>query len=236
MSVSLLGSPGLAGATELEGVRAEVRSRRQAGVWSPETFAREQIRGLVQQVFFSNAVPPVRQVVFSAVESETDVRTVCRQVGEALALETPGSVAVVGAYPQLLQNAETHCEPVAETGDGSTPLRTIATRVRANLWLVPTQGKNGGSPTAAALHSYLSEVRSEFEYSIVAGAPAGEANEAAAMAQFADGIILVLSARNTRRVAARRVKETLETTRARILGTVLSDRMFPVPEAIYRRL
>jgi Mrp family chromosome partitioning ATPase len=56
------------------------------------------------------------------------------------------------------------------------------------------------------------------------------------MAQFADGIILVLSAHRTRRVVARRIKEVLEETKARVLGTVLTDRVFPIPEGIYRRL
>ena len=56
------------------------------------------------------------------------------------------------------------------------------------------------------------------------------------MAQFADGIVLVLAAHRTRRVTARKVKEALEVSQARVLGTVLSERMFPVPEGIYRRL
>ena len=40
----------------------------------------------------------------------------------------------------------------------------------------------------------------------------------------------------TRRIAARKIKETLEAAEARILGTVLSDRVFPIPDRIYRRL
>src|SRR5258708_13697834 len=56
------------------------------------------------------------------------------------------------------------------------------------------------------------------------------------MGQLADGVILVLSAQRTRRVTARNVKEGLERAEARILGTVLSDRDFPIPERIYRRL
>ena len=76
----------------------------------------------------------------------------------------------------------------------------------------------------------------EFEYSILEGPPAGESNEATSMAQFADGIILVLSASHTRRVVARKIKEMLDATQARVLGTVLTDRVFPIPEGIYRRL
>jgi Mrp family chromosome partitioning ATPase len=65
---------------------------------------------------------------------------------------------------------------------------------------------------------------------------AGISSEAAVLGQLADGIILVLAAQCTRRAAARKIKETLEASQARILGTVLSGRIFPVPERIYRRL
>jgi len=56
------------------------------------------------------------------------------------------------------------------------------------------------------------------------------------MAQFADGIVLVLSALHTRRAAAIKTREVLERAQVRLLGTVLCDRLFPIPEAIYRWL
>ena len=58
----------------------------------------------------------------------------------------------------------------------------------------------------------------------------------ASMAQLADGIILVLSAQRTRLATARRIKEVLDAAQARILGTVLCDRVFPIPEKLYQRL
>jgi hypothetical protein len=223
--------------TGREKVRPEQKSVVQAGVWTPEKFGREQIQGLVRQVFLSNAERPVRQVVCSALEPETDVKDICRQVGEALAMETTGRIAVVGEYPQILRDAGTNKPEMSERAfnDRPTP-RQGAIRVQGNLWLVPAQGTDGSRGATAWLHSYLGEMRREFEYSIVEGPPAGESNEAMAMAQFADGIILVLSARHTRRIAARKTKEMLEAARVRILGTVLSDRVFPIPHGIYRRL
>jgi hypothetical protein len=218
---------------ERERVRPEEESVSEVGGWNPEDFAREQIRGLVRQVFFANAERPVRQVVFSAMDPETDVKTICRQVGEALALETTGSVAVVGEHLQVLQDLGTY-QPGAQ--DGSISLRQAATRLRGNLWLVPAMEKRRLRGTATSLHSHLGAVRREFEYSILEGPPAAESNETTSMAQFADGIILVLSAHRTRRVVARRIKEVLEETKARVLGTVLTDRVFPIPEGIYRRL
>jgi hypothetical protein len=51
---------------------------------------------------------------------------------------------------------------------------------------------------------------------------------------FTLGIILVLSAKHTRRVTALKIKNALR--QVRLLGTVLSDREFPIPTSIYRRL
>ena len=223
--------------SEREEARSEKKSVRRAGGWNQEDFAREQIRGLVRQVFFSNVDRPVRQVVFTAVEPETDVRNICRQVGEALALETEESIAVVGEYPHILQDAETDEGMLGQVaGDGSMPLRRDAIRLRGYLWLVAPAGKDGDRVTTALLHSYLSEIRREFEYSIVEGPPAPESNQARAMAHFADGVVLVLSAHRTRRIMALKIKQALEAAQARLLGTVLSERVFPIPEAIYRRL
>lgn len=241
VSVGLFGSPQVARAREPEETRAEIRSGRSECGWNPEMFAREQIRGLVRQVFFSNTYSntarPIRQIVFSGVETETDVRTICRRVGEALAFETTASIAVVGAHPQIVRDfpARTH-EVTEHAGKENTHLRQIATRLRANVWLVPSDASSGAAIPTAALHSFLCELRREFEYSIVEGPPAGESNAAAAMAQLADGIILVLSAHRTRHATARRIKETLDAAKARILGSVLIDRVFPIPEKLYRRL
>jgi len=229
---------------------------RGAG-WSPEGFAREQIQGLVRKVFLSNVSPPVRQVVFSAVETETDVRGICRRAGEALASEDVGTVGVMGEFPMLLQNRDKQDPSPERIRPGSIPpLRRIATHVQGNLWLVPSLSNpglsnpglsspgsssasvssNGVRVTTASLHSYLGELRREFEYSIVEASGDGMSNDATAMAQFADGIILVLSAQRTRRITAQRIKQALESSQARLLGTVLIDRVFPIPQSIYRRL
>jgi hypothetical protein len=219
-----------------ERVRLLEGSGEQGG-WNPEDFARKQIRGLVRQLFLSNIDRPVRQVVFSPVEPETDVRSLCLQVGEALGLETKGSIAIVGTYPQLSQIAETYAaEVMAHPRHHESTDRQAPSQLAANLWLVPSLADGGDQVTTALLHSHLGRMRTQFEYSIVVGPPAGESNEVTAMAQLADGIVLVLSADHTRRITARKIKEKLECARARVLGTVLSDRVFPIPAGIYRRL
>ena len=223
--------------TEPEVVLPAHGGLKPAERWNPEDFAREQIRGLVRKVFFSRVERPVRQVVFSPAEPETDVQNLCWRVGEALALETGESIAMVGEYSEVLQDAEANVtDPSEHVDDRSTELRRTARRVRGNLWLVPPGAKEGKYMTSTLLHSYLGEIRTQFEYSIVAGLSVAESSGATAMAQLADGIVLVLSAQHTRRITARKVKEQLEAAQACLLGTVLSDRVFPIPERIYRRL
>lgn len=230
-------SPAMFVASATEQVRPVPQNIRQDEGWNPEDFAREQIRGLVRKVFFLNSECSVSQVVFSAAESETEVLNLCWRVGEALALETKAGVALVGEYPQALRDVHSGAPDIKEqTSTHAGFLRRNATRVGSNLWLVPPAGHGGAEVTSAFLHSYLSEIRAEFEYSIIAGPAATDSNAATTMAQLADGIVLVLSARHTRRIAARRIKEKLQAEQACLLGAVLSDRVFPIPERIYKRL
>jgi hypothetical protein len=208
-----------------------VRNLRAATLWNPERFAREQIRGLVRQVFLSTATPPVRQIVFSAADSETDVLGICLRVGEELASETAGTVAVAGDSERIvIEVASTAVEIRDVTDPDSMRLRHMARRMTRNLWLVP---KETDFATTESLHSHLGALRDEFDYSIVEAPVPGASNETSAMAQIADGVVLVLSANRTRRATARHIKERLDSVSARILGIVLSDRTFPVPERIY---
>jgi hypothetical protein len=238
-SVLSFGNLGFAGANtqEWDHELPPVPIRRPSGWWNAEKFADEQVRGLVRVVFSTSAPRPVRQVVFSAVEATTDVRSLCMRVAETLALETLGDIAVLGGYPQIVRD-DSHnpqCAGRVEQGSNS-PLHQAATHIRSNVWLLPAKQKHPEYSGASPMHAYLAGIRREFEYSIVAAPSAEESGEAMGMAQIADGVILVLSASNTRRAAARKIKERIDQARVRLLGTVLSDREFPIPAGIYRRL
>src|SRR5580704_1456201 len=204
-----------------------------ADVWNPEDFAREQIRGLVQRVFFPSGGRPITQVVLSAAEPHTDVAGLCDQVGQALALETSAHIAVLG------REGCTGAMARETLGVGRAAIKSWATQKAVNLWRVPGFGlRECGEESGTGRYwlSCLTELRSEFEYAVIHGPAAGISNEAALLGQLTDGIILVLGAHSTRRATARKIKEKLEEAQSRILGTVLSARRFPVPERIYRRL
>ena len=243
MATSILDSPELI--LRPTTVATTAGNFRDTDEWSPDSFAREQIRGLVRQVFFSNIARPVRQVVFSAVEADTDVASVCRLVGEALASETQASIGVVYRDAASLEERElVHEEHMPTNAEKSNSrLRHAATRVKGNLWFIPDAGyfrTDGAVPVGLGCprlgYSRLADLRREFEYSIVQCPPAGESSEAAALGQLGDGVVLVLAAHRTRRATARKVLETLRAAQVQLLGTVLNDRTFPIPKGIYRRL
>jgi hypothetical protein len=226
--------------SELIGSKERETALPQTGVVSEingfdaENFALEQIRGLVRRVFFAGGGQAMKQVVFSAAEPHTDVGIICDQVGQALALETRADIAIVGRNPC---GGET--SPVKARYAERAPIKSWSTKIAVNLWRVPESGlreRSEESGTGRYWLSCLAELRNEFEYAVIHGPAAGISSEAAFLGQMADGIILVLRAQSTRGAAARKIKEALEGAQSRILGAVLSERMFPVPERIYRRL
>lgn len=241
MNVSVLRSRDLTSSPVQAPERPEETMFREAEAWNAQDFAREQIRGLVRQVFFSSVADLVRQVVFTALEPRTDLGSICRQVGETLSQETRGTVAVVSADASVFRGLEPHHDAggAGISDVGTIGLHRSAIRARSNLWFVPGAGvidepRELGRSSSG--HLRLCELGREFEYSVVQGPPAIALGNTVALGQRADGVILVLAAHSTRRAAARKIKETLDAAQVRLLGVVLSERTFPIPERIYRHL
>jgi hypothetical protein len=232
-------NPDVLGASELIGPAVDVTTPpqmkivRETAGWNPEAFAREQIRALVRRIFFNCEAQPARQVVFSAAGENLELVSICHQVGEALALETSAPVAIVIREER---DRKKICFP---RNDGTAPIKDDATRLGTNLWRVAEFGPCGGAEKSGMGRywaSRLAELRSQFEFAVIHGPVAGTSNEAALLAELVDGIVLVLGAGSTRKASARKVKECLQAGRSRILGTILSERVFPIPARIYQRL
>ena len=201
--------------------------------WNPEHFAREQILGLVRQVFLSSSPLPIKQVVFSAAESNIDVAGICERVAFALSRETPSQIAL------LDWDAEVGKKPSLRVHSKNPPsFKSGSTQLSPNLWRIPKNcgSLNGDSRPGRHRTSFLTELRGEFEYTVITGPVAGISSEAALLGQITDGLILVLAAHSTRKATAKKLKETLQASQTRILGTILAERTFPIPQGIYRRL
>jgi hypothetical protein len=222
-------------------VEPQEACRPGPATWDSDSFVEDQIRGLVRQVFLPGWPKPAHQVVFSPVDPETDISTICMQVGLALSTQVSGSTCLVEANP-----SGPGLEPVLESNgldlvanQESSALRDSSRRLSNQLWLVPRRvflAENDNCWSGTWLRDRLADLRQTFDYAVLYGPPAATCSEAALLASLCDGMVLVLQENSTRRVSAQRVKEKLHSANARLLGAVLSERTFPIPETIYRKL
>jgi Mrp family chromosome partitioning ATPase len=63
-----------------------------------------------------------------------------------------------------------------------------------------------------------------------------DANDAVLLGCGTEGVVLVLKANASRRESARTAIHELQSAKARVLGAVLNQRTFPIPETIYNKI
>jgi Mrp family chromosome partitioning ATPase len=86
------------------------------------------------------------------------------------------------------------------------------------------------------LRSRFAELRNEFDFVLVDTPAVDFYADAVLLGQLTDGIILVVDSNSTRRETALDVKKNFQAAQVPLLGAVLNKRMYPIPEAIYRKI
>ena len=190
----------------------------------------EQIHALVQQLFFRPESRPVRHVGLATIEPSTATATLCLEVARALAAEDRYDVGLIDAYPDSV--------PLETQLQIPSPNPAVATwPIAPRLWMVPRQSwlpDAGGRRLTDRNLSRLRELTTEFDFSILCCAPVSWLT--ASIVQTCDGLVLVLTANKTRRLVAAQIKDHLSKAQVPLLGTVLAERRFPVPQGLYRNL
>jgi Mrp family chromosome partitioning ATPase len=205
--------------------------------------ANEEIAKLVQRLFLNGGQASVpRAVAFSGIARDDRSSWVCASAGKCLALLADASVCVVDAN---IWSAQLHTHFGADNRTGFTdaltadiPIQNLPRLVsKTNLWLMPSGPVKATFYTQVErLREYISELRGKFDYILISAPPLAREIEATLIGRLTDGIVLIVEANQTRRDAVRRAKEHLENAQVRLLGAVLDQRTFPIPEGIYRRL
>ncbi len=226
---------------DVSGPRPGMESSCDLPGWDVRRFEQDQIRSLVQQIFFPGGLKTPRQVVFSGVDQNANVAEICLHVGRALAIQSSGGVCIV----EMSNNPPPFEAPLDEESPARVlgrerfdTLRDPAFQISKKLWLVPADTflRNEKSLSTGWLRGRLDELRLDLDYTIFHSPAVGQCSDALLMGHLCDGVVLVLTANSTRRIAARKVKDRLFSANARLLGTVLNNRSFPIPEGLYRRL
>jgi len=207
------------------------------------SFAREEVLRLVQRLFLSTESPggnSKRSVVFCGVDNIDGSTLLCARLGRVLAEQVQSQVCVVDANVRVPSSIPLFdLLPFDNSpGSGSLPTKGPSRHVTRNLWLASGDAacRNRTSPTLDDVQNWISALPDEFAHVVISAPPVGLHPDAALLGQVADGVVLVLEANATRWRTARRAKQCLEYANVKVLGTVLNNRTFPIPEKIYRFL
>src|SRR2546421_2317096 len=222
----------------------QVRKRYKERGSDLESISREEENKLVQRIFPVAGQRSPQIVLFSSVESDAGCASISMRTAEILAGRGDGSVCVVDANFQLpclhhyfgIDNSKGLAEAVL----GSLPIQDFLQKhPEANLWILPCGAAAGQlrfSGVNDRLRSRMMELRGQFKYVVIHSSPLDLDSASILLSRWTDGVVMVVEADTTRRATARRMKQDLAAANVRILGVVLNNRTFSIPEAVYRRL
>ena len=205
---------------------------------------REELK-LVQRIFSPAGTQPPRVVIFSGVEDGLAASTISARCCEVLAERGDGLVCAVDASLQspFLDRyfGVTNEKGMAEALCDSGPVNAFVHKTKdSNLWVMPTGAAKTEFELSAReiserLKDRMSELRILFKYVLI-HSPACSERAAAPPSFGADGLVLIVEANSTRRERVREVMEELRMLGTPVLGVVLNNRTFPIPDAIYHKL
>jgi len=204
----------------------------------------EEVSSFVQQVFLVSGGNVPRTVVFSSTEPGTGCTWVAAHTAEVLAGRIAGSVCVIDAN---LRDPGLHQEFGLENGLGLAeslqqpdPIRGLVRGTSLPNLFVITAGKasEDSQPLLASdrMRMRIHELRAEFDFVLIDAPAMSQGSDAIGLGSLSDGVVLVLKANASRKQTARQAVHSLQEGNAKVLGAVLNQRQFPIPESIYKRL
>jgi Mrp family chromosome partitioning ATPase len=205
---------------------------------SEGTLEWQELFRLVRGIFLSGQEDAPRQVVFVGVEDESSSSSVCANAGRILADSTSKPVCVVDANVHSARLSQILGIEKTVSISGKS-VREQCVQVGGNLWLAGTDlmtNTHGALLPVEELKPRLTQLGAVFEYLLIDAPGVRVSRDAEFLALRADAAVLVIEANKTRRTSAAKAKESLEAAGVRLLGTLLNDRSFPIPEKLYKLL
>ena len=193
---------------------------------------------LAQTIFLSGDANAPHEVVLCGVDRDSGSSAICINLGRALAACSARPVCLIDANPRSarlkgLLNAG-KLMPLSDLDEH------LCRSVEPSLWLAelnaPASQNGTGLPPAQQVKTRLATLRTRFDFILMDAPGANGRGDASVLGQLSDGAILIIEANSTRRAAALKAKQSLEGANVKILGSVLNNRTFPIPERLYRNL
>lgn len=198
----------------------------------------QSLLNMAQTVFLSGNGNAPHHVVLCGVDNESSSSRICIELGRILACYSSQPVCLVDADTRSSRLSRLHTESrgTAIAHGAHEQLKQI----EKNLWLasLDTLDITQRNPLAQEnqLKERIEKLKQSFQFILIDAPAINSRSDAAILGQIVDGAILIIEANATRKVAALKAKEAMEVMNVRLLGCVLNNRTFPLPEKLYRRL
>lgn len=193
---------------------------------------------LVQSLFLSSSSKTLRHVVVCGVDGNGASGRICVDLGRILSRCSGRTVCVIGANPFGSQPEE--LVRAANPIESFDPDQHSGTELEPNLWFatIPPPESTSRLKLSPYLErtEWITALRKRFEYLIVDAPSISTGSEALSLGQIADGLILIIDAACTRKAVAVKAKDALSAVGVRLLGSILTNRTYPIPEYLYRKL
>jgi Mrp family chromosome partitioning ATPase len=211
--------------------------------WANDFGVDPEINQLCQRLFAARADATEASIVtFCSVQPAVAEGKICAHAALTLATSANRSVCLVDANlpsPSLhkffgVSNQSGFSEAVTSDSMFRTQARQIG---GSNLTLI-TAGNARPNPQGIQAESIafrLRQLRSHFDYVLISGPTVPDSGQAVFLGRLSDGIVLILEANSTRRDTTMRVRTELEQANVPVLGAVLNNRTFPIPDALYSK-
>jgi len=214
--------------------------------FDPKALISEQYKILRTNILSLNkGVPPKAMVVTSSIHSEgKTITSLNLSVSLAQAVHKP-KVLLVDAD---LRKGKVHkylgvdlSAGLSEFLEGEAPLNDILYNIEDvdNLAFISC-GKVPDHPAellhSEAMKSFIAEMRKKFDFVIYDTPPIISVTDASILGNMVDGVLMVVQAGRTQRGIIKRAEESLYQARCKVIGHVLTNIEYHLPEYIYRYL
>ncbi|HWR36981.1 MAG TPA: cellulose synthase operon protein YhjQ/BcsQ [Clostridia bacterium] len=205
---------------------------------------RPEIKELVHRLFLIPGASAPKAVVLCGITATLEANSIALLAAEALCTLGQPSVCLIDAkvasptFHEVFDLTNKHGLTTALLSDA--PIQSFGRRLpNLNLLVIPSGPEIAGWEallSSGAMATRIDELLQQFTHVLIEAPSIGESQVAVALGRAADGVVLVVEADETRRELAMKAKQELEQSNVRLLGAVLNNRRFPIPQRLYSRL
>lgn len=198
---------------------------------------------LADQIFLLMKDKKLKTLMFASAVSKEGVTTILTNLGTYFSKTSGHKVLIVDAnlrnpsMQKLFKGSDV--EGLSDVLQGNITLDRAIKEAGSNLYILPA-GKTSLNPmtllNSHMMHDLLKHAKDKYDIVLVDVAPLNEHKDGVVLAPSLDGTVIVLNEGETKRHIVKIVTTALMNNKASVLGAVLNNRTYPIPEKIYKKL